>query len=93
MDSQLKRGNILGIEFFTRMLRGKKVGALQGHSVSVVARDFIKGECRYLLRNSWVTGCSPYSNELQPYCDDTQGTVWVSEKQMKPYLKAVVYLE
>lgn len=93
IDSQLKRGNILGIEFYTRMLRGKQVGPLAGHAVSVIGRDFIDGECRYLLRNSWVTGCMMYSEELKEYCDASNGTVWVSEKQMKPYLKSVAYLE
>lgn len=93
MDAQLKRGNILGTEFFSRMLMGNQTGALSGHAASVVGRKFIDGECRYLLRNSWVTGCRKYSAELKPYCNPEDGTVWVSERLMKRHLKSVSYLE
>lgn len=93
LDSQLKRGNILGIEFFTRMLRGKAAGPLAGHAASVVGREFIDGECRYLVRNSWASGCGAYSEELQAFCNEEDGTVWVSERLMDRYMKTVTYLE
>lgn len=82
IDEQLDKGNILGISYHAGMLENsEKGGFIVNHASSIVGRRFNEEtmSCEYLLRNSWGTTCSGYSEDYE--CK--KGHVWIGEEFFK----------
>ncbi len=94
IDEQLNKGNILGIHYYAQMLNNyHDTGMFANHASSIIGRRFNPktNSCEYLLRNSWGTSCSAYSDDYD--CKD--GSVWIGEQFFKygQSIKEVIYLE
>jgi hypothetical protein len=93
IDSQLKKGNPVGLGFHAQMMK-LDAPRLAGHAATIIARKFIDGECRYLMRNSWGSEClGAYRDELVDYCEPKSGSVWVPESLIQKYMKSATYIK
>lgn len=82
IDEQLEKGNILGIAYNAGMLKNSDDGGFfMNHASSIVGRRFNEEtmSCEYLLRNSWGTSCSGYSEDYE--CKN--GHIWINEEAFK----------
>jgi C1A family cysteine protease len=92
IDKQLDNKNIAAIGYNSEALYNidAKVG-IANHASVVVGRRFnsTKGECEYLIRNSWGRGCNQYDGRLN--CEE--GHIWMPKSVLVKGLQDVTYLE
>jgi hypothetical protein len=81
IDQQLDQGNILGINYKTKMLAEYDKSGAKRHASSVVGRRFNEKtlSCEYMIRNSWGKTCAPYAEDYE--CK--KGHVWIAEDFLK----------
>lgn len=62
MDHALDSGSIVGVSYYSKMLKEKNAPKEDEHASAIVGKFFDKGTCevRYVLRNSWGPSCGDY---------------------------------
>jgi hypothetical protein len=91
LNAALNRREPVSIDFFSGILEhldGYRRNLMDLHTVLIYGRRFDPetGECRYLMKNSYGTGCSRYDPRIP--CDS--GYLWFTEKQLFPVITSVV---
>jgi len=93
LDKNLNGGNLVGISYhagvLTKLVKDPK--GEDSHASSIVGRRFDEatGQCQYLIRNSWGTGCKQYYQEKM--CEN--GNIWLAEEYLAPALMQLTYLK
>lgn len=96
IDEGLKHGSIVGIDISPAFLindveKPKVIKDHAFHSLSVVARKKINGQCYYRLRNSWGESCEKYNPKFKARC--VRGEVLVTPEELAPNMFRAQYLE
>ena len=91
IDSELTKGNITGLRYFSDVLVDKYRHESGRHASLIVARRFnnTTQSCEYLIRNSWGTQCTQYDEDFE--C--IEGNIWIPEEYIKPATYGVIYAE
>lgn len=91
LNEVLDGGDIVGINYFSSVLKNRHNRRDGHHASSIVARRFNEksGTCEYLLRNSWGTGCYSYDRHYK--CE--QGNIWIGEEFLTDASTSITYAE
>jgi hypothetical protein len=96
IDEGLNHGSIVGIDISPAFLVKetetlKLIQEHARHSLSVVSRMKINGQCYYRLRNSWGESCEKYNAKFKARC--VRGEVTVTPEELLPNMFRAQYLE
>jgi hypothetical protein len=96
IDEGLEHGSIVGIDISPAFLvkdveTPKLIREHARHSLSVVSREKINGQCYYKLRNSWGESCEKYNPKFKARC--VRGEVMVTPEELIPNMFRAQYLE
>ncbi|WP_413560460.1 C1 family peptidase [Bdellovibrio sp. HCB209] len=96
IDEQISAKNPVSLyidanAFYDRRAPATNQDNIGAHAVTVVGRRFNEksGQCEYLLRNSWGTGCSSYDKSYQ--CEN--GNFWMKKTDMLRRTGGVTYVK
>jgi hypothetical protein len=96
VDEGLNLGRIVGIDISPAFLMNDKAKANllkqhARHSLSIVSRTEVNGQCYYKLRNSWGPTCERYNAKFKDRC--VGGQIWVTPQELSPNMYRAQYLE
>lgn len=74
IDGQLQ-SHPVGIGYNSKILKDPAAKGASNHASSIVGREFINGQCMYIIRNSWGTDCDEWDYNPSYRCE--QGNIWV----------------
>lgn len=88
IDQQLKSGNIVGIHYYSSVLKNRHYRRKGFHASSIVARRFNekKGSCEFMVRNSWGTACM-----YDSYHQCKEGHIWVGEEYIADATSSIIH--
>lgn len=95
-----KNAQPVGVDFCAKVLyrerpfRGEWTGLMKGecgkHTVLVIGRKRVGNTCRYLVRNSWGTGCGKY---WMAGWDCEAGDIWIDAEDLTQNMSRVNTLD
>lgn len=91
IDGQLNNQNIIGISYYSSILRGPLTSLYGEHASTIVGRRYNKSNrtCEYLVRNTWGDSCSGYYKNYE--CE--KGNAWIPRNQIAKGVFRATYLE
>ncbi|WP_413943657.1 hypothetical protein [Bdellovibrio sp. HCB-162] len=94
IDSALENGRVSAIGYNAYSIMPPDEGGDNrhaDHSSVIAARRMIKGQCHYLIRNTWGSDCSTYYPKFRNRCE--QGNIWITKEELKESLYSVTYMK
>lgn len=99
IETQLQNGNIVALEYFQDFLEDASLPPIQrsesgrplggsAHVSTIVGRKCVNGEEKFLIRNSFGSGCEIYDQSLE--CE--HGNIWVSRELLLRMSSRISYL-
>lgn len=97
INDQLEKNNIIALAYYATFFDSwEKAKSVDRHMSVIVGRrpSIIRGQCEYLIRNSWGERCDTYKNKgLNPTKNCEKGHIWIPELVLKRYMYGVTYFD
>lgn len=90
-DKEMKAGNMVSFFMDGHLLR-KDIPVNGEHQLVILGQKEVKGECQYVVRNSWGSDCQQYTPRFRPSCNATEGTFLLPKKDFNKVAGAIEYL-